>query len=52
MQKYLEVAGYSARQHPTMMIVLALSLIALALMCWAADREVEKFTRDNPGDGQ
>lgn len=52
MQKYAEVAGYFAQQHPTLMWVMGLSVLAISLMCWAADREVKRFTRDNQEDGQ
>lgn len=52
MQKYFEVAGYFTRQHPTMMIVMALSVIAITLLVITADRELKRFTRDNPEDEQ
>jgi hypothetical protein len=34
------------------MVVMALSFIALTLMWMAAEREVKRFTRDNPEDEQ
>jgi len=45
--RYYEVAKYYCEAHPLMCTVLALGIIAIALMIFAADKELKEFIKED-----